>query len=274
MKHTAETARLTHQSLERGLRILETVSSAGGTTTLADMARRTGLHRSTAHHLLQTLVGLGYLRQDPQTRGYELSAKLFRLTARSWTPEQIGRTAQPLAAALTSAIGEGTSVAAYCDGAVTIVAKCDPDNPFRVVQDIGARRPIHATAVAKAILAFLPPAEREAVIAQVRFERYTARTIVTRKLFEAELRRVRSAGFASDDEEHFEGVRCIAAPVFAHSGHAAASLCIVGPKVRLTRQRLRDLRAPLLDHAQQLSIRLGWSEDAAVSRPVAAVAAG
>ena len=141
MKHSAEAARLTHQSLERGLRILETVASSGGTITLAETVRRTALHRSTAHHLMQTLVSFGYLRQDPATRGYELTAKLFRLTARSWTPEQIGRIAEPFAAELTSLTGESSSVAAYHNGEVTIVAKCDPGNPFRVVQQIGAQSP-------------------------------------------------------------------------------------------------------------------------------------
>ena len=74
----------THQSLERGLRLVEAVALNGAQTTLAEAARRTGLHRSTAHHLLQTLVSLGYLRQDAGTRGYELGAKPFQITGRTW----------------------------------------------------------------------------------------------------------------------------------------------------------------------------------------------
>ena len=266
MKHSPETARLTHQSLERGLRILETVASSGGSASLAETVRRTALHRSTAHHLMQTLVSFGYLRQDPQTRGYQLTAKLFRLTARVWTPEQIGRMADPVAAELTSLTGEGSSVAAYHNGEVTIVAKCDPGNPFRVVQQLGAQRPIHATAVGKAIAAFLPPPERAALTAQLRFERYTAHTLVSRAAFDAELQRIRSAGYALDDEEHHEGIRCIAAPVFAYTGHAVASLCLVGPKVRMTRQKLRALREPLLARAQALSTALGGADDSAPRR--------
>jgi IclR family acetate operon transcriptional repressor len=259
-------SRSTHQSLERGLRILETLAASGGTATLAETVRRTALHRSTAYHLLQTLVGFGYLRQDPRTRGYELTAKLFRLTARTWTPEQIGRLAEPVTAECTALIGEGTSVAAYRDGAVVIVAKCDPSNPFRIVQDIGAVRPIHATAVGKAIVAFLPPAERAAIAAQLQFEPYTVRTLTTRTAFEAQLRRIRSTGYAIDDEEHHEGIRCIAAPIFAYTGYAVASLCIVGPKIRMTRQRLRDLREPLLARSRLLSTMLDWTDESAVAR--------
>jgi DNA-binding IclR family transcriptional regulator len=261
--------RSTHQSLERGLRILETVAAAGGGATLAETVRRTALHRSTAHHLLQTLVGFGYLRQDLQTRAYELTAKLFRLTARAWTPEQIGRLAEPVTVEFTSLIGEGTSVAAWRDGAVTIVAKCDPTNPFRVVQDIGAPRPIHATAVGKAIVAFLPSAERAAIIAQLEFERYTSRTLTTPAALEAELRRIQSSGYAIDDEEHHDGIRCIAAPIFAYTGYAVASLCIVGPKIRMTRQRLRELRELLRARSLLLSDRLGWTDEPAVHRHTA-----
>jgi IclR family acetate operon transcriptional repressor len=261
VKSVAETARLTHQSLERGLRILETVALNGGTTTLAETVRRTALHRSTAHHLLQTLVSFGYLHQDRQTRGYELTAKLFRLTQRVWTPEQIGRIAEPVTAELTALTGEGSSVATFKDGTITIVAKCDPGNPFRIVEEIGKPRPIHATAVGKAIVAFLPTTERSAVAARLTYERYTPRTIADQASFEAELGRIQAAGYAIDDEEHHEGVRCMAAPIFAYAGHVVACLCILGPKVRMTRRKLRELRVPLLERAKHISTRLGWNDD-------------
>jgi DNA-binding IclR family transcriptional regulator len=253
--------RLTHQSLERGLRVLETVAANGGLNSLAETARRTGLHRSTAHHLLQTLVGLGYLRQDTGTRAYELTAKLFQLTGRTWTPEQIGVIAEPILSELTLATGEASSLATYRDGAITIVAKRESDGPVRVVQDLGAERPVHATAVGKAIVAWLPATELAGVLARTRFSRFTPRTLASRTAFEAELRRIRESGFAIDDEEHHEGIRCIAAPVFAFNGQAMASLCAVGPKSSMTRQKLRDVRAPLRALARTLSERLGWTSE-------------
>ena len=164
--------RLTHQSLERGLRVLETVAANGGLNSLAETSRRTGLHRSTTHHLLQTLVGLGYLRQDTGTRAYELTAKLFQLTGRTWTPEQIGVIAEPILAELTLATGEASSLAAYRDGAITIVAKRESDGPVRVVQDLGAERPVHATAVGKAIVAWLPATELAGVLARTALQSF------------------------------------------------------------------------------------------------------
>ena len=249
--------RTTHQSLERGLRLVEAVALCGS-ASLAEVARRTGLHRSTAHHLLQTLVSLGYLRQDPESRGYELSAKPFQLTGRTWSPEQLAGVAQPVLAELTRRSGEGSSFAAYRDGAVTVVAKREHDGPVRVVQDVGARRPLHCTAVAKAILPWLPAPELAGLLGRMRFPRHTPKTLATRAAFETELRRVRSAGYAIDDEEHIAGIRCIAMPVFGHTGQALGSLCALGPKSRMTYQRLRELRQPLGELAAQVSRRLGY----------------
>ena len=249
----------THQSLERGLRLVEAVALNGAQTSLAEAARRTGLHRSTAHHLLQTLVSLGYLRQDAETRGYELAAKPFQITGRTWSPEQLAAIAQPALADLTRRSGEGSSFSAYRDGAVTVVAKREHDGPVRVVQDVGARRPLHCTAVAKAILPWLPAPELTGLIARIRFERYTAKTIVTRSAFQAELRRIRSTGHAIDDEEHIEGIRCIAMPAFGHSGQVLGSICTLGPKSRMTYQKLRELRQPLGELSARLSQRLGYS---------------
>jgi len=247
----------THQSLERGLRLVEAVALNGPRTSLAEAARRTGLHRSTAHHLLQTLVSLGYLRQDAQTRAYELAAKPFQLTGRTWSPEQLAGIAQPSLVEITRRGGEGSSFAAYRDRSVTVVAKCEHDGPVRVVQDLGARRPLHCTAVAKAILPWLPAPELAGILSRLRLERHTPKTIVARAAFDAELRRIRSAGHAIDDEEHIEGIRCIAMPVFGHAGQVLGSLCTLGPKSRMTYQKLRELRAPLADVCRQLSERLG-----------------
>ena len=250
----------THQSLERGLRLVEAVALNGVQTTLAEAARRTGLHRSTAHHLLQTLVSLGYLRQDADTRAYELGAKPFQITGRTWSPEQLAAIAQPSLAELTRRSGEGSSFSAYRDGSVTVVAKREHDGPVRVVQDVGARRPLHCTAVAKAILPWLAAPELAGLLARIRFERHTPKTIVTRAAFETELRRIRSAGYAVDDEEHIEGIRCIAMPVFGHTGQVLGSICTLGPKSRMTYQRLRDLRAPLGELSAKLSQRLGFNQ--------------
>jgi len=250
--------RVTHQSLERGLRLVETVALNGGATSLAEASRRTGLHRSTAHHLLQTLVSLGYLRQDAASRGYELSAKPFQLTGRTWSTEQLAAISQPFLEELTGATGEGSSVAVWVNGAIRIAAKREADGPVRVVQDVNADRPVYCTAVGKALAAWLPRHEVQAALARTRMERLTPKTITTHAAFDAELRRIRAAGYAIDDEEQHEGLRCIAVPVFCYTGQVFASMCVLGPKHRMTHQKLQAVRSPLAALSRKLSQRLGF----------------
>jgi DNA-binding IclR family transcriptional regulator len=250
--------KVTHRSLERGLAALEVVASAAGPITLADTARRLGLHRSTTHHLMRTLVGLGYLRQDDTTRGYSLTPRLHQLTGQKWSVEQLGDIAQPILEALTAETDEGSSVAAWADGVVTIAAKREADGPVRVVQNVGAQRDIYCTAVGKAIAAWLPEVEINAALAGTTMVAHTAKTITTRAALDTELRRIRTAGYAIDDAEQHEGLRCIAMPVFCYSGQVIGSMCVVGPKHRMTHQKLQAVRAPLQRYSRQLSERLGY----------------
>jgi DNA-binding IclR family transcriptional regulator len=250
----------THRSLERGLALLEAVAAASGPASLTDTARRLGLHRSTAHHLMQTLVSAGYLRQEKSTRGYELTPKLYQLTGRLWSVEQLADLAQPYLEELTQSTGEGTSVAVWVNGTIRIAAKREAEGPVRVVQDVNAHRPLYCTAVGKAMAAWLPPSEVKAVLARTRMERLTPKTITTQAAFEAELRRIRAAGYAIDDEEQHEGLRCVAMPVFCYTGQVFASMCVLGPKHRMTHQKLTAVRAPLAALSRKLSQRLGYVE--------------
>ncbi|HVL57089.1 MAG TPA: IclR family transcriptional regulator, partial [Burkholderiaceae bacterium] len=254
-------AAATHRSLERGLAVLEAVAATPGPASLANTARRLGLHRSTVHHLLQSLVSLGWLSQQETTRSYELTQKLYRLTGSRWSAEQLGEIAQPFLEELTRATGEGSSLAAWIDGAVTIVAKHEASGPVRVVQDVGGRRPIHCTAVGKALAGWLPAIELQRALASVRLDALTPRTITTRAGFEAELRRIRAAGYAVDDEEQFIGLRCVAMPVFCYSGEIVASMCVLGPKQRMTNRKMQAVREPLALQARRLSERLGAAPD-------------
>jgi DNA-binding IclR family transcriptional regulator len=248
----------THRSLTRGLAVLETIAGAGQPLALSDVAARLGLARSTTHHLLKALVESGYVRKDASGREYQLADKLHRLLGRRWRPEQLGDMAQPWLEELSHQTRLGSSVAAWWDGAVRIVAKRDNEGPVRVVQDVGATRPIHCTAVGKAIAAWLPPEELEAALDRATFERHTPKTITSRRGLVVELGRVRASGQAFDDEEMHQGIRCLAMPVFDFDRRPVASMCVLGPGHLVTLEQLPFLRASLARVAHQFSEQLGY----------------
>jgi DNA-binding IclR family transcriptional regulator len=247
----------THQSLDRGLRIIETIAAIGGSAILAEIARKTSLPRSTAHHLLHALVDFGYLVLNGDARTYALAPKLFRITGRTWSKEQLAEIVMPFLDELSLRTGEGSSLAVLRDGVVTVIAKREPEGPVRVVQEVGARRPIYCTAVGKALAAWMPPQELDGIIRRTVFNRLTPQTITTPSAFRRELAHIRATGFAMDNEEHLLGIRCIATPVRDHSGEVRASLCVIGPKNRIPARRLPEIRKALASAAAGLSARLG-----------------
>lgn len=257
-------AAATHRSLVRGLAVLEVVVGARAAVTLAAVAAQVALPRSTTHQLLRTLALTGHVRQDAATRAWSATDRLHRLLDRDWDPERIGEMAQPWLEELSRLTGAGSSVAAWSQGKVRIVAKRESDGPVRVAQDVGALRPLYCTAVGKAIAAWLPAEVVERALEGVVMERHTSKTITTRAALDAELRRVRSAGHALDDEEMYEGLRCIAMPVFGARGQVLASMCVVGPRQQITREKLVRVRPVLARLAQGLSEQLGHQAPAAL----------
>lgn len=248
----------THQSLKRGLRMIEVIAAIGGPATLAEITRKTGLSRSTVHHILRALVEFGYLDKDDNKLTYTLAPKLFRLTEPSWTKEQLAEIAKPFLEKLRRLTGEGTSLAVIRDGSVTIVAKCESEGPVRVVQEVGVTRPIYCTAVGKLLAAWLPEKEIDHIISRTVYVQMTATTITSSIAFRRELTHIRETGFAIDNEEHIKGIRCIATAVRDHSGEVRASLCVVGPKDNLPEPELEKVRRALNDVAIDLSTRLGY----------------
>ncbi len=248
----------THQSLQRGLQIVEMVAEMTEPPTLSAIARKSKLNRSTAHHILKALVEFGYLVQAPETHIYSLSSKLFRLTRRSWTVEQLADIATPFLAKLGNLTGESSSLAVFRDGQVIIAAKQEQDGPLRVVQRIGESRPVHCTAVGKVLAAAMSDEELEELIDRTDFQQKTPNTITSPIIFRNEMVKIREKGVAFDNEEHIKGVRCLAVPVKDYTDNTRAALCIVGPKDNLSPERMKNLQPDLLKVAAALSDRLGY----------------
>ncbi len=243
------------QSLQRGLEIMEAVAVRGTGATLVEVSRELRLHPSTAFHLLRTLVALGYLSQDGATRTYRLGLKIFQLAVSG--EERLADVAEPIVAELARASRETSHLAVHERSRAVVVSKVDGSGPLMVSERVGTRRPLHCTAIGKAMLAYLPESEVLAFFAKARLARYTAKTLTERGALDKELVRVRERGYAVDDEEFSEGVRCLAAPVFNAGGQLVAALGVSGPTIRVTRHRLAELAALVTSSARRLSQHLG-----------------
>ena len=232
-------ARRPVQSVDRALDLLEALVAAEGEVAITALATRTGLHVSTVHRLLATLLRRGYVRQNPETSRYYAGAKLATLSEGRSRFGELRLRARPLLRGLTEATRE-TANLVVLDELQAVYIETMPS--------------LHATGAGKALLANLPAVRRDALLERLDLRGYTARTIVDRAVLRRTLDEVRERGYAIDDEEYDEGVRCVAVAVMpapgreSAAGAPVAALSISAPASRLSRQRCAEL-APALRRA-------------------------
>lgn len=256
MKETAPAPKRTRrsvQSVDRALDLLEALATADGEVAITALAARTSLHVSTVHRLLSTLLKRGYVRQNPDTSRYYAGAKLATLTEGRSRFGELRLRARPLLRALTDATRETANLVVLDDIQAVYIETIPSPQVVRLFTAVGNRTPLHATGAGKALLAALPSPRRDAMLERIDLRSYTARTITDRAALRRALEEIRERGYAIDDEEYDEGVRCVAVAVVASRAGTAATttgapvgaLSISAPANRLSRQRCAEL-APLL----------------------------
>lgn len=196
-----------------------------GRLTLAEIVRRTGLPRSSAHRILERLVHLRWLRRDG--RDYELGMRLVELGALALHQDRIHQAAIPLLRDLHRATGLVVHLAVLDGSDVVYLEKIGDQMVAAIPTRIGGRQPAHCTAVGKAILADNPSAEVDLTERKTRFSISTERQLVT------ELSKVRAHGVAFEREESLAGFGCVAAPI-GPIGGAVAAVSVCGPMSRMT----------------------------------------
>jgi DNA-binding IclR family transcriptional regulator len=246
-------------ALMHGLAILDLFSADERVLGVADMARRLGVHKSSASRLAATLSAAGFLEPAGQTGRYRLGAKLVRLASLAADgAASLPQIAVPLLRPLVDEVGETGHVAVLDGTEVVTVGVVDGWRSVRMHSVVGKRSPAHATATGKVLLAGLADDEvrrryADAEALEVRTPR-TLRTVDT--LLEA-LADVRSRGCAFDAEELETGLRCLAAPVLDHTGQVVAAVGLSGPAERFSPEARADLAGDLQRTAGSVSAALG-----------------
>jgi len=248
----ARAARRSVQSVDRALDLLEALTGADGEVTITALAGRTKLHVSTVHRLLATLLRRGYVRQNPDTSRYYAGAKLAAFGDGRSRFNELRLAARPVLQALVDLTRETANLSVLDDTAAVYIETAASPQVVRLFTVVGNRVPLHATGAGKALLAALPAARREALLDRTTLAPHTPKTIVDRASLARALEAARTNGYALDDEEFDEGVRCIAVAL-GPAGAPIAALSISGPASRLTRQRCLEFVPQLSRCAQELA---------------------
>jgi len=247
------------QSLERAFGILEEVAQHRSGISLAELSKRVGLHNSTTFHLVKTMVTLGYIRQDRDTKRYHVGPMVFSLAASSLSEVELVGLATPILEELARDTGESSHLALRRGEDIVIAARVAGSGAFQLVDRGGGVRPAHCTALGKVLLAAMPPERFERYLSSARLEPSTPKSITDPGLLREEIDRVRAAGLAYDDGEFDPEVRCVAVPVRDFTGQVAGAIGISGPVWRLTLARLQEATTRVCTAAAGLSRELGAS---------------
>jgi IclR family transcriptional regulator, acetate operon repressor len=244
------------QALSRGLALLEALAATEGGATLTAIAERLAFPAPTAHRLLATLERAGYVQQGPGGE-WLVGVRAFRVGSAFLDHRNLVVEAYPHLKRLMEQSGETTNLAVIDDGEAVFVEQVQCRELMRMSTKLGARAPLHASGVGKAMLAAMTDGAVNAALAKRGLVQHTMRTLTGHEQLALELETTRARGYAIDDEEHADGLRCVAAPIWDENGEAWAAISLAGPTSRITPDRVDMLGQLVRGIAADITLALG-----------------
>lgn len=238
-------------SLDRALAVLQCLGGNPSGLTLSEIATRMGLSLNFVYRVAQALLAHGYVVRDAEKR-FSVGGALLRLCQPVVDDVPLAEAALPAMRWLSDQTGEAAHLGIISGSEGIVLERVIGRATIKFYVERGTRFPLHTSAPGKVMLAFTPEAERDEVIAGMKFERFQPWTIANRKEFLKCLEAVRAQGWAVDAGEHLEGHHCLGAPIFDAEGRAIASLWITGPSQRLSEDRMMKL-VPVVKKAGQMA---------------------
>jgi IclR family acetate operon transcriptional repressor len=247
-------------AVDRALELWKIVVNAERPLTLAEVAGQAQLSKPTAHRILKTLITRGFLRQD-QSRSYRLGPETFALAGRALEQMEYAGEARVGIDYLKGLTPEKIHFAALVGDVPVHVAEDLGSRPYRLTSNLGLPVMLHCTAIGKAILGFLPPERAARRLSGEVLTPRTARTITTVPQLMAQLEQIRAQGYAIDDEENEDNIRCVGAPVFDAMGQLVGGLGVSALTLHLSLSEAHALAPAVVAAAGKISTALGASPE-------------
>jgi len=243
--------------ISKVLKILEVLQGSGSGLGLKAISDATGIHKSTAHRFLKHLEREGYLICT-EAGAYLIGPRLSQMTARVNPQANLQTVARPVLWELWKSTQETVNLAVLDQNTVLYIEVMESPHEFRLSSRVGTRRPLHATALGKALAAFLPDDARDSILSTISFQPSTQKTIMNMVQFRRELQKIQRQGYALDDEEAVLGARCVSAPVLDSRGEAVGAVSVSGPVTRLSLNQVATLADAVTSAARSISVAMGF----------------
>jgi IclR family KDG regulon transcriptional repressor len=240
-KEEATTAEKSYflKTVDNALRVLESFDPQYPEMGITEISERVGLHKSVVFRILHTLMARGYIEQVESSRKFRLGIRTFEIGSRAVTQLGLGSLIQPIAEKLAAECGETVNVGVLSGRDIIYVNKVVPRRILRLDVQAGARLPAHCTALGKCILAFLPEGVVENFLLEGPLPRFTEASLSDPAVLREALAKVRQQGYAWSNEELFEGITCVAAPIWdrQHKIFAAISIAMQSHRAKSPERR-------------------------------------
>ncbi|MCB1229314.1 MAG: IclR family transcriptional regulator [Verrucomicrobiae bacterium] len=241
---------------DRTLAILEILAENPQGLSVADLVRGTGISQNSAFRITQTLHERGYLHRRESDKRYTLSNRLFDLSRPRIHEKSLSLCAHEALRDLRDGTGETVQLLVRSGAKGVVLEQVSGLHAVKVMGEVGMRVPLYSCAPGKAILAFLPDAERDEWLASVKLKKFTQTTRSTRKSLLADLAEIRERGYATDLAEGLAGIHCVGAPVFNAYEYPVAAVTVMAPVFRLPPEQFSELGERCRVAADQIRERL------------------
>jgi DNA-binding IclR family transcriptional regulator len=225
--------------------------------SLAELCSLIEFPKSSTHRYLVTLQELGLAERKSNDR-YYLGTKIIELAGTYFLKSDLRNASQATLDELAELTGETIHFAVPSGTEVVYISKVESKHALAIFSHIGARQPMHCTALGKAILAFSDRHMLQSVLSSPLTTR-TPNSITLVKALDDELALIRSQGYAIDNEENEIGIRCVGAPIFDYTAKPIGAISISAPSDRMDPERCKALGPLLLKAAQNISRRNGYA---------------
>ncbi len=246
-------------SVDKVFKIIEVMANSKGPMRLQDISNHSEHPASTVLRMINALISINYVQQDPETMRYYLTTKFCRIGDAVRAQFSIQEMIRPFLLDLAERCQESSCLAIEQDMSVVYIDTVEgPDNMLRTLQRIGKVAPMHSTGVGKLLLTNYDRAKIDAYVQQKGLEPTTINTITDVDQLVTELDKIREQGYALDDEECEIGARCVAAPIKDYTGKIVSCISVSGPTTRITGDKMNRIISIILEESEKASNRLGY----------------
>ncbi|SHH84940.1 IclR family transcriptional regulator [Clostridium grantii] len=251
------------QSVERSMILLEKLAEEKNGIGITRLSEMVGLHKSTVHRLLGTLMSRGYVEKKLDSDKYKLGKKILFLASSILDSMDLRKIASPYLRKLANNTQEVVHLSILDGDEAVYVDKVEGDymnSSVRMNSQIGKRVPLYCTAVGKILVSHLDNAHIKAMVKEEDMIKLTEKTITNIDDFIKEIDFVREKGYALDDVENEEGIRCVAVPIYDKDGKITASASVSGLTIILNGEKLESVKEELIKTSKLISYQLGYLE--------------